>query len=779
MEEKMVGILAATNEAMGSTARDNIDPGNRFTIMVRAGSKGSDINVAQMISALGQQQVEGKRIPYGYDDRTLPHYAKFDDGMEARGFIQSSFIQGLKPTEFFFHAVAGRIGLIDTAVKTSTTGYIQRRLIKVMEDLVVAYDGTVRNSKSKVMQFRYGGDNIDPCKVEEMVFPLCEMSIEQVYGHFNMAGIAYDDAVDGRTSAAQRSFAQLEECNALCREWTLRYVDYRDLVIKNVFRNDFNNVIRVPVGFPHLVAATALQFKRGADSKVDVTPLEVFQLLDTYYGYLRNVGKNFEPSELFKIAYYFFLSPRELLAKRRFSKEALVFLLERVLLQYKKALVEPGENVGIIAAQSIGQPTTQLTLNTFHHTGGKNETEGTPRVEEILSITSNMKNPSLTVYLKVPTKENAHQIRSFFPHTVLRDVVKSMQLYFNPPEEEAEGPDLEVVRYHREFEAMAEKAEEFAAEKPVFSPWVVRFEFDRTELFEKDITMDDVYFAFKYNYESDLGIVFADYNADVLVFRVRLSLDLAKKKIKKTLDEEDQFHKITQFEDELLNMTLRGIKGIDKASVRCVKNKVGLVGDAYTRRDEYVIDTQGSNLLAVLGMPFVDAEKTVSNDIREVAAVLGIDAAAVCIYNELTAVLEPDGYINPRHKNTLIKRMTNTAKMCPVFRTGLREDDVGPIAKASFEETPEMFVRAAKWAEVDLMRGVSANKMLGQTGYYGTAAPLILLDVEALPPIVGGPKRRKAALPTEAPPSSTDVHNDLAKILAAEPTERGNFSIDL
>jgi hypothetical protein len=90
-----------------------------------------------------------------------------------------------------------------------------------------------------------------------------------------------------------------------------------------------------------------------------------------------------------------------------------------------------------------------------------------------------------------------------------------------------------------------------------------------------------------------------------------------------------------------------------------------------------------------------------------------------------------------------------------------------------------MFVRAAKWAEVDLMRGVSANKMLGQTGYYGTAAPLILLDVEALPPIVGGPKRRKAALPTEAPPSSTDVHNDLAKILAAEPTERGNFSIDL
>ena len=103
--------------------------------MVNAGSKGSTINIAQMISCLGQQNVDGKRIPRGFEDRTLPHYTKFDDSPEASGFVESSFIQGLTPEEVYFHAMGGRVGLIDTAVKTSQTGYIQRRLIKSLEDL--------------------------------------------------------------------------------------------------------------------------------------------------------------------------------------------------------------------------------------------------------------------------------------------------------------------------------------------------------------------------------------------------------------------------------------------------------------------------------------------------------------------------------------------------------------------------------------------------------------------------------------------------------------------
>ena len=111
-----------------------------------------------MIACVGQQNVDGQRIPYGYEDRTLPHFCKFDDSAKIGGFVESSYIQGLTPEETYFHAMAGRVGLIDTACKTSQTGYIQRRLIKGMEDIKVEYDMTVRNNKKKIIQFVYGED---------------------------------------------------------------------------------------------------------------------------------------------------------------------------------------------------------------------------------------------------------------------------------------------------------------------------------------------------------------------------------------------------------------------------------------------------------------------------------------------------------------------------------------------------------------------------------------------------------------------------------------------
>ncbi|GAG35633.1 unnamed protein product, partial [marine sediment metagenome] len=165
-ETQVSGLLEGAVSQAGKIGRSSLEKNNRFVIMVSAGSKGSNINISQMISCLGQQNVDGKRIPYGYQDRTLPHYNKFDDTPEARGFIESSFIQGLTPEELFFHAMSGRVGLIDTAVKTSQTGYIQRRLIKSLEDLKFNYDGTVRNGMGKIIQFSYGDDNIDPMKVE-------------------------------------------------------------------------------------------------------------------------------------------------------------------------------------------------------------------------------------------------------------------------------------------------------------------------------------------------------------------------------------------------------------------------------------------------------------------------------------------------------------------------------------------------------------------------------------------------------------------------------------
>jgi DNA-directed RNA polymerase II subunit RPB1 len=151
-ETRVNNILNKSTAETSKIALDSLSKDNRFVIMLKAGSKGSELNISQMIACVGQQNVNGKRIPYGFEDRTLPQFTKYDDTAKARGFVENSYINGLSPSEVFFHAMGGRVGLIDTAVKTSTTGYIQRRLIKGLEDLCVNYDMTVRSNKNKIVQ---------------------------------------------------------------------------------------------------------------------------------------------------------------------------------------------------------------------------------------------------------------------------------------------------------------------------------------------------------------------------------------------------------------------------------------------------------------------------------------------------------------------------------------------------------------------------------------------------------------------------------------------------
>jgi DNA-directed RNA polymerase II subunit RPB1 len=165
-ENQVNQVLNKARDDAGNMAQQSLDDTNNVVRMVQAGSKGSFINISQMIACVGQQNVEGKRVPFGFNQRTLPHFTKDDYGPESRGFVENSYLRGLTPQEFFFHAMGGREGLIDTAVKTASTGYIQRRLVKAMEDLMVRYDGTVRNAMGEVVQFLYGEDGMEGTAIE-------------------------------------------------------------------------------------------------------------------------------------------------------------------------------------------------------------------------------------------------------------------------------------------------------------------------------------------------------------------------------------------------------------------------------------------------------------------------------------------------------------------------------------------------------------------------------------------------------------------------------------
>jgi DNA-directed RNA polymerase beta' subunit len=1583
-ELQVTNILNKANGEAGDIGLKSLSKTNRFITMVNAGSKGSKVNIAQMICLVGQQTIDGKRVPYGFDSRTLPHYSKYDDSPAARGFVENSFIAGLTPSEVFFHAMGGRVGLIDTAVKsvtwetpiiivendvpkyvkigqwidehmdeylnmtrvqymeeqnmeylelmhpvkivtmdyegrvswesitavtrhdpgeklfkistkagrhvtvtankslliwnaelnqfreeytedvkvgdfvpvaknvceysggnnngtncldfenglnvgntiekkipneayiaskdyvkgmltayfsnhafiadtaieltstnhcliedvaflccrlnvhatitiedngaawtlvisemngqqfaeqitllhpeknnkmksivwttkldkvktindvvldeiisiehvdpvnhpkmydltipktlnfglanglqvrdTSQTGYIQRRLIKGMEDIKVEYDMTVRNNKNRIVQFSYGEDGIDTVKIEHSTMNFIGMTPDELYAHFYVP-VSGDSETNSELKAifSKTAFSRMKKQQKLCDEKSKKYTEYlmkmrEDIVVK-VFKNKNTKDAYLPLSFSHIVANVAGMQKINKNSEVDVTPLEAFIILEETYARFEQL-EYAPPTELFKVMYYYSLTPRDLLMVKRFNRKALVALAEMMVLMYKRAIVAPGEMVGMIAAQSIGEPTTQLTLNsvaydtelllrvnnaiqvvkigeyidnyipkaaksedhpnntklvyvnddeevyvpsvdedgitswkrvealtrhpvvnldgtntvlrvttkdgrsviatkaksfltiddnnklvatngselkvgdylpvnirafempesvrdfdlstilkkseyafgsemhkalsysgerywwskhanidftvpynrsdtfleamktephvdkktgnvasarqlfingiiypkkrfigggnipehipldfdfgyligaycaegcttptqisianncreffapierlmekwkittkyyvhndkngegwtssdlriysivltdilnilcgkgspnkcvnyllfnsnkefmrglisayfagdgsiskkacgisassvsrtlleniqsilcfwfgiytkiktnklqltnnigsknilqgytlsiksdgakifaneipmlipykqerlneyklqylelqslstetsdiipkftdkygdvhtkinrskllekfnvpfkdvrfdeivtieeipnptewvydltveitrtfsvlngaifndTFHLSGDASKsqvTRGLPRIEELLSLSENTKNPSTTIYLKPSDESNkdaAAEMIPFIELTRLEDIVKSVEICFDPsdsPNETKITADKLILAQYAEFQKMLKEVggeDETECERER-SKWILRMEMDRESMYEKRVTMDDVHFAIKAVYskndKSEVSCIYSDYNSDNLVFRIRLDFQ-KKEKDPKTLDQTDKIYQLKTFQDALMkNIILRGIKGIKTVLARKVVDLVAKENNTFRKKETWVLDAVGSNFMEILSLQNIDAKRTISNDIQEINRVLGIEAARQALFNELYEAFDTT-YINHHHISLLCDRMTCKSDMVSIFRHGINNDDIGPIAKASFEETPEMFLKAARHAELDQMRGVSANVMCGQEGFYGTNAFKVMLDM--------------------------------------------------
>jgi DNA-directed RNA polymerase II subunit RPB1 len=749
-ETQVNSILNQATSESGKIGLKSLNKDNRFVIMVNAGSKGSDLNISQMISCLGQQNVDGKRIPYGFENRTLPHFTKYDDSPSARGFVESSYINGLSPQELFFHAMGGRVGLIDTAVKTSTTGYIQRRLIKGLEDLMVNYDMTVRTNKNNIVQFAYGDDNIDTIKVENQQIPIVSMSIQDIYAHYLVPEESGKNKTLGNIFL-KNVFARYKKQSKQFMEKTQTYLDMmienRESIIKHVFKNKGDSVVNCPVAFQYIISNVQGQCNISVSSLVDITLLESLEMIEKCY---QNLTKIYyaPPTELFKTLYYYYLSPKDLLIVKRFNRAALTLLLETVTIDYKRAIVAPGEMVGMIAGQSIGEVSTQMTLNTFHFAGvasKSNVTRGVPRIEEILSLSSEIKNPSLSVYLNHEderSKEKAQTIMYMLEHTKMEEIVKNVEVCFDPDDLNSMiAEDKDTIEQYKAFEKMVEECNESAlnTDENEKSKWVIRMEMDPEVMLEKNITMDDVNFTLKSCFEDQISCVYSDYNSEKLIFRIRMNEVIknsgkgSKTKIN-PLDQTDQIYILKNFQDHLLNnVVLRGIKGINKVILRKVVDNMVEHNGIYKKEDIWVLDTIGTNLLDVLGLNYIDNKRTMSNDIIEIFEILGIEAARQAIYNELVEVVEFDGtYINFHNYSVLVDRMTYSDKLISIFRHGINNDNIGPIAKASFEETPEMFLKAAKHGELDTLKGVSANVMCGQEGFFGTSAFQVILNIEEM-----------------------------------------------
>jgi len=698
LEDRISSALKDVAAKINEAVVKSLPKDNAIVQMVDSGSKGGPQNITQMVALLGQQLIEGKRVQYTLQDRTLPHFARYDDGVESRGFVQNSFMNGLLPAEFFFHAQAGREGLIDTAVKTSDTGYIQRRLMKTMEDQHVEHDGTVRNVTGSIVQFAYGEDGIDSISVEAQKCELSTMTMEDVYHQYALSPADVNTFM--KTSVTEAP-DMVEEILA-----------DRDMLVRNVFRFRKNDEVLAPVNLRRILTS----YSNSYSTKTDLTPTHVVESIGAFVA-------EFPNNRLFHALLRYNLAPKKAIIVHRLTEVMFNELMADIRFRYLKAQVHAGEMVGALSAQSIGEPTTQLTLNTFHSAGTSkaNATSGVPRIEELLSASPNPKRPGNTAYFKGDVSQNdAIAMMKRIQRTTLRNITKSVRIYYDPYPLSAGTvveEDRDTLELYRQFS--------LEHESEAGSSWIMRLELNDVEMYARNVR-DLTEIQAKLSNVSQLKImkcITSDTSAKKLILRIAFDGAVIK----------NPTH-LRFLEDKMLDTVLTGVDGVGRVHLRTIKSEQvydDVVG-GYVTRDQYVLDTEGVNLHDLLVFPGMDGTRTFSNDIHEVNDVFGIEAARICLLEEFNEVFSSEK-VNYHHLSVLIDTMTYSGRIVPVNRFGMKKNETGVLAKSSFEETSKTMFDAAVVAEYDTMRGVSANIMFGQKPPCGTGFVDILVDETRLP----------------------------------------------
>jgi len=484
-------------------------------------------------------------------------------------------MQGLQPHEFFFHAMGGREGVIDTAIKTSDSGYTQRRLVKAMEDVTVMFDGTVRNSLGDILQFKYGEDGMDGSHVIQQGF-------------------------------------------------------------------------------------------RGRSVWLPLDVKESLECADHVFGVFDRPSPALTP-----------LFNEVLQASNVSAKDPYI------LYRYNAALVTPGEMVGVIAAQSLGQPITQLVLNTFHAAGisTMNVTLGVPRLKELMNVSKSIRSPSMRIMPLVDTLKD--ELCGVF----LKHFIKHSKTVRNYPTPTYEQEYIDLMDIDGIYSSIEQ------------TEWAILYEIDTDRVDESELDIIDIttWINKSFNY------VWCSSSRDQILVRLFPANN-----------GHDNPHKIKQLSHKIsADTTIQGFSNI----TACVLN-----GD--------YIETNGIDLVNILADERVDPYRTRCNDVINVFNVLGIEAARQVLVDELKKVIEFDGtYVDYRHIALLVDTMTYKGSLMAITRHGINRTETGVLMRCSFEETVNVLTEAAIYAEVDHIKGVTEHIIMGKTAKIGTGSIDVLVDV--------------------------------------------------
>lgn len=573
LEVYIVNELSKARDKAGSIADTSLDETNAGRIMATTGARGSSLNIGQMAGALGQQSRRGQRLLGGYGDRALSHYSTNDDNPDSHGFVKSNYRDGLSALEFFFHAMAGREGLVDTAVRTQQSGYMQRRLINALEHIRLEYDGTVRDPYGHIIQFLYGEDGIDVAKSD--------------HGEaFNISRL-----IESQRIVDSGKKASADEISTLTKKYT----------------KTFNSKLKSAV-------------------------------IDT-------------------------------VADSNLSLEGAEKVCKKGLELYDRAQVEPGQAVGIVTAQSLGEPGTQMTLRTFHFAGirERNVTLGLPRLIELVDARKKPTTPTMDIYLE---------------ESIKADREKAIEVAKNVLQTRVSA----LVNVEMDYKSQI----------------ILRLNADAMQ--DREVTAEDIELALSSNKKFKIE---ASESALVLKFV-----------------EETDAPGALAIRNKVLNATVKGVPDIERITL--VQND-----------GEWVIQTTGSNLQKVLEIEGIAKRKVRTNNVLEIAETLGIEAARNALINELNSTLEDQGLeVDDRYIMLVSDLMCSRGHMQQIGRHGVAGSKDSVLARAAFEITVPTIARAALGGEVEKLRGVTENVIVGSNIPIGSGTVDLYMQVS---------KKRKSA----------------------------------
>ena len=667
-ESAILRLLSKTLLQAGSIVNEHMPLSNAIRRMVNAGSKGSFVNLSQICAALGQQTLQGGRIVSEKEGRTLPSFSPGDPSIASRGMVVNSFALGLTPTELFYHAVGGREGLVDTAVKTSATGYLQRCMNKSMEDHRVMHDGTVRNSLDEVVSTKWGTDGMHPARLERI--PLTHLLLLQ------------DDEVARRFTPTEAARFDALRAQVL-RTRTHVLCDAGDAIDGRVLLPfDPRRVQRALAAMPVDDHEEAPQNNVAEDDTRHLPMVVQLVLLDTFCA-LRTRGR---------------------------SSQRVAKVKDEVFASIEAAWASPGDSVGCLAAQSIGEPCTQLTLNTFHTSGcdSKAVTMGIPRLKELLDASKSSKTPCTTLRFLDDTPDTVPaMVARTLPRTRLDDVVMSCTVM---AEEEARARDhgaWSILAVHKALHHEDET-----------SRFVVCLELHREMMRRRDLTPTAVRALLRRRLRGKAQVLSSEVNAVdwFLLIRFRRVREMASHG---GLTADHEAILCRRAAKVLLDTVVLGghphITGgvATTAHRRCARGRV---------REEAVVHAYGHCLAECAALPHVDWSRCTSNDLWEVLPTLGVEACAHVLYDQLKTVVSYDGtYVDDRHLLLLVDTMCRGGGLMPLNRHGInRVEDTSPLMRCSFEETMDVLCEAAVFGESENACGVTSCIMTGQLAKLGT-----------------------------------------------------------